>query len=209
MKTVSKALIGTVAAGAMAVSAATPAMAGDRDRDGIDAGDVIAGAVVLGGIAILAGALDNDRGDYRYREGDRYRDDYRYRDRDRGDRWYGRGSPRAAVERCINAAERDARRFGYRFADVTQIRDVDDTRYGWRVKGNLVVDGERGGRGRDRWGDYGDRGWGDSSWGDRDRGWGDRDRGWGERDRDRGSFTCTIERGQVAYINFDGIRGLR
>jgi hypothetical protein len=202
MKTVSKALIGTVAAGAMAVSAATPAMA--RDRDGIDAGDVIAGAVVLGGIAILAGALDNDRGDYRYRDGDRYRDDYRYGDRD--DRWYGRGSPRAAVERCINAAERDARRYGYRFADVTQIRDVDDTRYGWRVKGNLVVDGDRGWGDRG-WGErgWGERGWGYSSWGDRDRG----DRGWGERYHDRGSFTCTIERGQVAYINFDGIRGLR
>lgn len=187
MKTVSKALIGTVAAGAMAVSAATPAMA--RDGDGIDTGDVIAGAVILGGIAIIAGALDNDRGDYRYRDGDRYRDDYRYRDRDRGDRWYGRGSPRSAVERCVNAAERDARHYGYRFADVTQIRDVDDTRYGWRVKGNLVVDGERGWRGRDRW--YDDR------------------RGWGDRDRDRGSFTCTIERGQVTRINYDGIRGLR
>ncbi|UIP08090.1 hypothetical protein LY632_06770 [Erythrobacter sp. SDW2] len=186
MKTVSKALIGTVAAGAMAVSAATPAMARDRDRDGIDAGDVIAGAVVLGGIAILAGAIGNDRDDYRYR--DRYRD--------RGDRWYGRGSPRAAVERCVNAAERDARRAGYRFADVTQIRDVDDTRYGWRVKGNLVVDGARGWGGYDR---YDRRGY------DRyDR------RDYGRYDRsDRGSFNCRIDRGRVVDVDFNGIRGLR
>ncbi len=137
MKTVSRALIGTVAAGAMAVTAATPAMA--RDKDGIDAGDVIAGAVVLGGIAILAGALGGNRSDARYGDGYRY-NDQRYR----GDRFQGRGNPRAAVERCVQAAEQQARRYGYRYADVTQIRDVDDTRYGWKVKGNLVVDGQRG-----------------------------------------------------------------
>lgn len=179
MKTVSKALIGTVAAGAMAVSAATPAMA--RDRDGIDAGDVIAGAVVLGGIAILAGAIGKDRGDYRYRDRDY-----------RGDRYSRQGSPRAAIERCVNAAERDARRYGYSSADVTQIRDVDDTRYGWRVKGNLVVDGNRG------WGRY-------------DRGGYDRydRRDYRSRGYDTGSFTCRIERGRVVDIDFNGIRGLR
>ena len=50
MKTISKALIGTVAAGAMALSA-SPAAARDRHDDGIDAGDIIAGALVIGGIA--------------------------------------------------------------------------------------------------------------------------------------------------------------
>lgn len=178
MNTVSKALIGTVAAGAMAASAATPAMA--RDGDGIDTGDVIAGAVILGGIAILAGAIGGgDRDDYGYR------DDYRYRDqRYRGDRWARQGSPRAAVERCVNAAERDARRYGYRYADVTEIRDVDDTRYGWKVKGNLVVDG----RGSDRWGGYGR---------------------YDRRGYDSGSFTCAIDRGRVVDIDYRGIRGLR
>src|SRR3546814_2307130 len=57
--------------GAMLIGS-TPAMARDRyDDDGIGAGEIIAGAVVLGGLAaILASA--GDRNDYRYR--DRYRD---------------------------------------------------------------------------------------------------------------------------------------
>lgn len=178
MKTVSKALIGTVAAGAMAVSAATPAMARDYDRDGISAGDIIAGAVILGGIAAVAGAIGNNRDGYD-------RGDYRYRDqRYRGDRWAAQGNPRSAVERCVNAAERQARRYGYRYADVTQIRDVDDTRYGWRVKGNLVVDGQRGYNRYDRYDRY-------------------------DRRSDSGSFTCKIERGRVVDIDFNGIRGLR
>ena len=49
-----KGALGTVAAGAMALASATPAMADDRHRDrGIDAGDVIAGAVIIGGIAAM------------------------------------------------------------------------------------------------------------------------------------------------------------
>ncbi|RXZ66481.1 hypothetical protein [Pelagerythrobacter rhizovicinus] len=142
MKTISKALVGTVAAGAMAMTSAAPAMARDYyDRDrGIDVGDVIAGAVIIGGIAALAGAFD---GDDRY---DRY--DRRYRDRNY--RGYNRGySPRAAVERCVATAENHARRYGYRRADVTQIRDVDTNRDNIRVKGRIAVDG-RYGYGRDR-----------------------------------------------------------
>ena len=108
-----KGALGTVAAGAMAFASASPALADDhrhRDRGGIGAGEIIAGAVVIGGIAALAGAFDGDR------------------DRDR---W-----------RCVRAAERQARRFGgWRFADVTQIRDVDRTRYGFRVKGRMEVQG--------------------------------------------------------------------
>ncbi|MEL6540755.1 MAG: hypothetical protein AAFQ34_05070, partial [Pseudomonadota bacterium] len=61
-KTIAKGTLGTVAAGAMALASATPAMADDRrDRGGISAGDVIAGAVVIGGIAALAGAFDRNR----------------------------------------------------------------------------------------------------------------------------------------------------
>ena len=63
-KTITKGTLGTVAAGAMALASATPAMAQDRHRDrGIDAGDVIAGAVIIGGIAALAGAFKGDRKD--------------------------------------------------------------------------------------------------------------------------------------------------
>jgi hypothetical protein len=132
-----KGALGTVAAGAMALASfaasATPAMANDRHRDrGVDAGDVIAGAVIIGGIAALAGAFDGKRDGY----DDRRYNDRRFNDRrfrgnhhNAGHRFRGRGGGQRAVERCIRGAERQARRFGgYRFADVTQIRDVEPTR---------------------------------------------------------------------------------
>jgi len=178
-KTITKGALGTVAAGAIALASATPAMAQERHRDrGVDAGDVIAGAVIIGGIAALAGAFDNnDRRDRRYRDRN-YRGTthaYRgnYNNGYRGDRRGGRN----AVERCVRAAERQARRFGgYRYADVTQIRDVDRTRYGFRVQGRLEVQGTNNYRGRNF---------------------------------DRGRFTCYIERGNRPQIDFRGIRGLR
>ena len=86
-----------------------------RDRGGIGAGEIIAGAVVIGGLAALAGAFDNDRDDRRYD----------YRDRDFRGGWDrgGFGNPRTAVDRCVHAAENQARRFGgYRYADVIDIR---------------------------------------------------------------------------------------
>ena len=195
MRTLFKALVGTATAGAMAVGSASPAFADDhryRDRDrGISAGDVIAGAVILGGIAAVAGALG---GNDRYDRYDRY--DRRYRDRNsyRGDRWNSRGNPRSAVERCVRAAESDARRYGYRYADVTEIQDVDDTRYGWRVKGRLVVDGAQSYRGSNRYGRY-------------DRY--DRYDRRGYNRADEGRFTCRIERGRVTDLDYSGIRGLR
>ena len=130
-KTITKGALGTVAAGAMALASATPAMAGDhRDRDGIGAEEVIAGALIVGGIAALAGAFDGDR--------DHRRVDYRGHNH-RGA--YGI-SPRRAVNRCVRAAERQARRFGgWRFADVTRVRDVDRTRRGFRVEGRIEVEG--------------------------------------------------------------------
>ncbi|MDC8754720.1 hypothetical protein OIK40_08710 [Erythrobacter sp. sf7] len=168
--------LGTLAAGALAFASATPALADDhRDRDrGIGAGEIIAGAVVIGGIAALAGAFDGDRD--RWDRRDR-------RDRwDRGDRWDRRGfrgGTRGAVERCVRAAENQARRFGgYRFADVTEIRDVDRRRFGFEVEGRIVVEGGRG------WGRRG-------------------------RDFDRGRFTCRLDGRGAPLIDFDGIRGLR
>ncbi|MFZ1743961.1 MAG: hypothetical protein WAT93_13980 [Pontixanthobacter sp.] len=189
MKTISKALVGTVAAGAMAMTSAAPAFARDRHDDGISAGEVIAGAVILGGIAAVlsSGSKNRDRydqRDYRYDQRDNgynNRNDYRYDDRG--------GNGRRAVESCIQAAERDARRAGYRFADVTQIRDVDSTRNGWRVKGRMVVDDTRGYRG-DR---YNQR---DSRYGY-------------DRAGDSGKFTCDFSRGRVVGLDFSGIRGLR
>ncbi|MGB3753055.1 MAG: hypothetical protein WA954_04060 [Parerythrobacter sp.] len=181
MKTISKALVGTVAAGAMAMAVVTPAQARDRDR-GPDTGEIIAGALILGGIAAVAASAGNDRD--RYRDG-RY-DNRRYDDRRYNDNRYQRRSQRA-VNQCIRAVERDARRSGYRFANVTQIRDVDRERGGWEVRGRLVVDGDRG------FGRY------DNYRGNR--------RGY-NRD-DSGRFTCDFSRGRVVDIDYRGIRGLR
>lgn len=60
-----------------------------------------------------------------------------------GPGWGGRGD--RAVNQCVRAAEFEARRFG-RFAQVTDIRDIDRTRFGLRVQGRIVV--ENGGRWR-------------------------------------------------------------
>jgi hypothetical protein len=190
MKIISKALVGAVAAGAMAVVPTAAASAQSRyydryDRDrGISVGDIIAGAVVIGGIAAVAGAIGRGN-DYRY--DDRYYRDGRYD--------YYNGNPRAAVEQCVNAANRDARSRGYRYAQVTQVRDVNDTNYGWKIKGNLVVDGSRG---------YYDRGYYDRGYNNR-YGYNDR---YGYRNQDAGSFTCWIDRGRVSRMDYSGIRGL-
>ena len=150
-------VLGAVAATALTAASVTPAMAQDRrdrDNDRIGAGEIIAGAVVIGGLAALAGAFDGDRDDRRY--------DYRdrdFRDRDvRGDRFDRRGfgvagGSRNAVERCVRAAENQARRLGgYRYADVIDVRDLDRTRDGFRVKGRIAVEGSPrwGGRRADR-----------------------------------------------------------
>ena len=131
MKKLSKTIGATVAAAALTVGAATPAFA-DRGRghhdDGISLGDVIAGAVIIGGIAAIL-TSDNDRDD-RYYDGRGY-DNRSYNDR-RGN------NGRRAVERCVAAVEQQAG-YGYGYANVTEIRDVERTRYGLKVKGRLQV----------------------------------------------------------------------
>ncbi|MBB4612384.1 hypothetical protein [Novosphingobium taihuense] len=198
MKTLPKALVGTVAAAAVAVSSATPAVARDH-RGGIDGGDIIAGALVIGGIAAIAAAAsnNNDRRDYdRYGYGDDWRGRDGWNDRRYGDGYYGRGNPRQAIEQCVRTAERNASRYSYGRADVTDIRDVRNTRWGYEVRGRIAVNT----RGRD-WRD-GDRYYG--------RGWGGDYRGWDNslRGYDSGSFKCKVERGRVVDIDYSGIRGL-
>ncbi|HEU4651964.1 MAG TPA: hypothetical protein VFS49_11185, partial [Croceibacterium sp.] len=107
MKSITKALVGTVAAGAMAMGSAAPAQAQYRDRyrdrDGIDVGDVIAGALIIGGIAAVASAAGRNRGyddGYVYEGNGRYGDPYyngRYDNR-YNDQYYNAGSSRQAVE---------------------------------------------------------------------------------------------------------------
>lgn len=178
--------IAAATVGAVALAGATPAAAQrHRDDDGISVGDVIAGAVIIGGIAAIANAASRDpdyyRGDRYYRDGRYYDDGYEYR----RNAYRQRGNPRGAVERCVNAARSELSRYGFRYAQVTDIRDVRDTRYGWQVKGRVAVDDTRGYGRYDR---YDRRGY---------------------RGTDNGTFTCLVERGRVRDVNFGGIRGLR
>jgi hypothetical protein len=176
-----KAAIGAATAGAMLIGA-TPALARDRDRDrdgdGIGAGEIIAGAVVLGGLAAILSASDNDRYDrddrrYDDRYGDRYRggyDDARY---GYGYDYRRYGNSRRAVSQCVNSVERGSRRYGR--TDVTEVTSIDRKRDGYRVKGRVVVRDGYGGR----WGHGG-------SW-------------------DKGKFTCEVRYGRVQDIRFSGL----
>lgn len=199
MKILSKTLVGTVAAGAMAISAASPVAAQNRDwnrghdRDGVSAGDVIAGALIIGGIAAVASAASRDNGRYDSRYD---RSGYPNGNYGRYDNAYG-GNPRQAVEQCVFAAERGAQRSRWgRGADVTDIREVRQTRYGYEVRGRIAVNGSN-------------RGWrnGDSNYGN---GWGNDYRGWNSnlRGYDSGTFKCSYERGRVSDLDYSGIRGL-
>ena len=198
MKNFAKGAIGTIAAGAMVVSAASPAMARDRhhrDHDGVSAGDVIAGALIIGGIAAVAAAANDHDRDYRYdgRGYDGRGYDGRYGGYDDGYRY---GSPRRAVELCVSTAERDARRYSYGRADVTDIREVRPTRWGYEVRGRIAVN--RMGHGW-RNGD----GWYGQGWDGDYRGWNRNLRGY-----DSGWFSCKIQRGRVVDLDYHGIRGL-
>jgi len=179
MSSITKGLIGSVAAGAMALGAVAPAQAqsyrGHRNDNGISAGEIIAGALIIGGIAAVASASNRDR-----------RDRYNYND-----------SPRDAVALCVNAAERTASRYSYGGrSEVTDIRDIKGNRNGYRIQGRIAVNqmDHNWRRGDARYG----RGWSNDY-----RGWNDNYRGW-----DSGRFTCRIERGRVVDIDYSGIRGL-
>ncbi|MBL4792367.1 hypothetical protein AAG607_13535 [Citromicrobium bathyomarinum] len=180
MQSFTKAALCTAAAGAMAFTSAAPAEAQryrDRDNDGISAGEVIAGALIIGGIAAIASASNKDR--------DRYRD-HRYRD----NYYRSNGNPRRAINKCVRVAENQARRAGYRFANVVDINRVRDTRRGWNITGRIEVDGARGYR-------------------DQRRGYNDRyDRRGYNRRGDTGRFSCQIRRGRVVDVDYRGIRGL-
>lgn len=179
MNKLGKAAIGAATAGAMLMSAA-PATARDRgDRDGIGAGEIIAGAVVLGGLAaILSADNDRDRYDGRYNDG-RYND--RYRGRYDNDPRYGYGydynrygNSRSAVSQCVNAVERGTTRYGR--TDVTQVTSIDRKRDGYRVKGRVLVRDGYGGR----WGRGGSY--------------------------DKGKFSCDVRYGRVYDIDYSGLR---
>lgn len=166
-------LLAGLAAGALAV--ATPAQAqifDDDDRDGdvdIGAEEVIAGAAVVGGLAAILGAFDGDDDDDYY--------DERYDGRYYGDERYRQQYTRELVERCVHAAENDARRFGP--ANVTRIEDVDRDGAYLQVEGDIRVSHRYA---RDRYGrEIYD-------------------------EADEGEFRCTVDRrGRIVNVRYDGL----
>ena len=154
MKLIASKTACALAAAATLAMTATPAMARGwhghhRDR-GIDTGDVIAGVLIIGGIAAIASAAAKSNRDKREREAryperrypsdDDYRDYRDYRDRsggygDRRDRepypgsgWRSAGSMDGAVETCVGEVERADRR-------VDTVDTVNREGDGWRVEG--------------------------------------------------------------------------
>jgi hypothetical protein len=173
MKNMTKSWRGAGAAAVALVSVVVPAHAQDRydrHRDGISAGEIIAGAVVLGGLAAILSSGNNGRDDNRAGYSSAYRG----------------GGGRNAVNQCVANVERWAS--GYNRSDVTQIRDVQRTRSGYRVKGNIVV--QDGGRGYNAY--------------DNDR-YNRHDRNAYGRGYDKGRFTCTVEQGRVVNLDYAGL----
>lgn len=110
--------------------AATPAQAQyryNRDR-GIDAGDILTGVAVIGGIAAIASAIGRDGNRYGYTNRYQYRDDY---------------------TNAVNACGYEAERYGR--GGRISVTDVDRRGNGYRVRG--VVDaGYNNGYGYDPYG---------------------------------------------------------
>ena len=132
MKAISKTIAGAALAAMVSVSAAAPAEARPYYRhhdNGIDAGDVIAGVAIIGGIAAIASAIGSSNRD-------RYDDRYGTYGYGYGDRGYGEGA-------AVNACSAEAGRFGRGQVRITDVDRRGNDRY--RVRG--VVDGYGGGGG--------------------------------------------------------------
>jgi hypothetical protein len=140
MKILRKSVLGFGAAAVALAGLAAPLQARDHyNDDGIDAGDVIAGALIIGGLAAILSS-GNNRNDRYY---DNYRDGYRGNNGGHGYD-YQRYGARQAVDQCVRSVEYQASRYGR--ADVTQITDIDRKSYGYKIEGRVVV--------QDRYRDY-------------------------------------------------------
>ena len=119
MKMLSKAAL-VATTGAMLVTA-LPADARSyrRHNDGISAGDVLIGALILGGIAAVASSSSRNR----------------YDDQD--------GFSRRAVDQCMRAARNEASRYGG-WARIKGTPWVNPVRGGYEVGGRVVVEDDYG-----------------------------------------------------------------
>ncbi len=139
----------SAAAAALAASfamAATPAMARDwgggwggryRHHDRIDGGDVLAGILIIGGIAAIASAASKASKQQRdYREPEpRYREDApRYGSEDNRPEWREGTGIDGAVNRCIDEVNRGRSRVG-------EVESVNRDAGGWRVSGSTTGNG--------------------------------------------------------------------
>lgn len=111
-----------------------------RDND-IDAGDILTGILIIGGIAAVASAIDNgSKRDKSYPEQSypdtRYPDSDAYPDASYPDNDYSVGGEDRAVSDCALAAEREASGSN----SIAQVRSVDDVRSidgGYEVRGTI------------------------------------------------------------------------
>ena len=156
-------MIGSIAAAAALTMMAAPADAGGRYHhrgyrgDRIDGGDVLLGALLVGGVIAIASAANNRQRTVPYsslppepsypapRYDDRYSDDLPPLEKDDysvSDDNYpiaDRSSEDAAADSCAAAAEDQARRYGGT-ARVQDINDVDPgSDGGWYVQGTIDV----------------------------------------------------------------------
>jgi hypothetical protein len=114
-----------------------------RNRDRVDAGDVIAGIFLIGAIAAIADSAGKNKDRDRDRRGDDYRydrrdQDYRAAPERNDDRQWVPGSNAAetrAAEACSWAAEGELGEF----ARVGQIDGVERTGDDWRVTGSVAA----------------------------------------------------------------------
>lgn len=141
---------------------ATPAMARDwgwgggwggghsRHHDrGIDGGDVLAGILIIGGIAAIASAASKSSKDKRAQEDYRYPDTPAQRDRSAGygedsrPQWQEGSGINGAINRCMDEIDRGETR-------VDSVDGVNREGEGWRVQGRVkggsnftcAIDGE-------------------------------------------------------------------
>lgn len=136
--------LAAILAGAAAFSMmATPAMAHDRGwggwggwgrhHDDIDAGDVLAGILIIGGIAAIATAASNSGKakhsvpDYRYPEPSQRNTSRGYGD-DNRPQWNDGSGINGAVNRCIDEVSRGR-------SGVDSVDSVNRDGDGWRVQG--------------------------------------------------------------------------
>lgn len=145
MSKISRIAAGLASAAALSL-AATPALANGHDGwgrgwdggrrhhdDGIDGGDILTGLLILGGIAVIAGAASSGNDRQRERQAD-YPDPpepqpaYAGYGDDTRPQWHDNGGINAAVGRCMDEIDRGRTR-------VDSVDSVSRSGDGWRVEG--------------------------------------------------------------------------